>query len=54
MARLLVIHTGGTLMMSESGGAGEGALRPDAYGRDLVIELPSLRRIAQRSRSLPP
>jgi L-asparaginase len=43
VARLLVIHTGGTLMMS----AGESALRPDAYGRDLVTELPSLRRIAE-------
>jgi len=43
MPRLLVLHTGGTLMMN----AGERALRPDAYGRDLVAELPSLRRIAE-------
>lgn len=41
--RLLVLHTGGTLMMN----AGEKALKPDAYGRDLVAELPSLARIAE-------
>jgi L-asparaginase len=43
MARVLVLHTGGTLMMN----AGEGhELRPDAYGRDLLAELPILGRAA--------
>jgi L-asparaginase len=46
MARILVLHTGGTLMM-KSGVAGE--LRPDAYGRDLLAELPSLGRAADVS-----
>jgi L-asparaginase len=43
LARVLVLHTGGTLMMTPSGG---GILRPDVYGRDLVAELPSLARTA--------
>jgi L-asparaginase len=43
MPRLLLLHTGGTLMMN----AGERALRPDVYGRDLVVELPSLQRVAE-------
>lgn len=43
MARVLVLHTGGTLMM-QPGRAGE--LRPDAYGRDLLGELPILARAA--------
>ncbi len=43
MPRLLLLHTGGTLVMN----AGERGLRPDAYGRDLLTELPSLRRIAE-------
>src|ERR1700691_5479481 len=46
MARILVLHTGGTLMM-KAGGAG--ALRPDAYGRDLLAELPILARAADVS-----
>jgi L-asparaginase len=46
MARILVLHTGGTLMM-KAGGAG--GLRPDAYGRDLLAELPSLARAADVS-----
>jgi L-asparaginase len=41
--RVLVLHTGGTLMM-QPGSAGE--LRPDAYGRDLLAELPILARAA--------
>jgi L-asparaginase len=44
LPRLLVIHTGGTLMMS---GAEDSVLQPDVYGRDLVTELPSLARIAE-------
>jgi L-asparaginase len=46
MARILVLHTGGTLMMRVSAG---GPLRPDAYGRDLLAELPILPRIADVS-----
>jgi L-asparaginase len=46
MARILVLHTGGTLMMKASGG---GELRPDAYGRDLLAELPILARAADVS-----
>jgi L-asparaginase len=44
MARVLVLHTGGTLMMAKAAGGGE--LLPDAYGRDLVAELPILGRAA--------
>jgi L-asparaginase len=43
MARVLVLHTGGTLMMQA---ARAGELRPDAYGRDLLTELPILARAA--------
>jgi L-asparaginase len=43
VARVLVLHTGGTLMMKPAGG---GELRPDAYERDLVAELPILGRAA--------
>jgi len=43
VARVLVLHTGGTLMMTP---AGAGELRPDAYGRDLLSELPILARAA--------
>lgn len=46
MARVLVLHTGGTLMMQA---AGAGELRPDAYGRDLLAELPILARVADVS-----
>jgi L-asparaginase len=41
--RVLILHTGGTLMMRSAHG---GALRPDAYGRDLLAELPILARVA--------
>jgi L-asparaginase len=41
---ILVLHTGGTLMMTPSGAGRE--LRPDAYGRDLLAELPILARVA--------
>jgi L-asparaginase len=43
MPRVLILHTGGTLMMRPHGG---GTLRPDAYGRDLLAELPVLARLA--------
>jgi L-asparaginase len=43
VARILVLHTGGTLMMKV---AGKGELRPDAYERDLTSELPILARAA--------
>lgn len=50
MARVLVLHTGGTLMMNRKGAQAPaeapGELRPDAYGRDLVAELPILARAA--------
>ncbi len=47
MPKVLVLHTGGTIMMKPSG-AHEGApLTPDVYGRDLATELPSLVRIAE-------
>jgi L-asparaginase len=46
MARVLVLHTGGTLMMQT---ASAGELRPDAYGRDLLAELPILARVADVS-----
>lgn len=42
--RLLLLHTGGTLMMQ--GGAAT-ALAPDVYTRDLVAELPVLRKVAE-------
>jgi L-asparaginase len=41
--RLLLIHTGGTLMMS---GGSTAPLAPDSYKRDLLSELPVLRKIA--------
>jgi L-asparaginase len=46
MARILVLHTGGTLMMQAATGR---ELRPDAYGRDLLAELPILARAADVS-----
>src|SRR5580700_4405195 len=47
MPQVLVLHTGGTLMMRpELAGAGV-PLTPDVYGRDLAAELPSLVRIAE-------
>lgn len=46
MPRVLVLHTGGTLMMKPGGGA---TLHPDAYGRDLLAELPILGRVADVS-----
>jgi L-asparaginase len=46
MPRVLVLHTGGTLMMRPEGA---GKLRPDAYGRDLLAELPILARVADVS-----
>ena len=42
MARVLVLHTGGTLMMKPAGAE----LRPDVYERDLLAELPILARAA--------
>ncbi len=49
MPRVLVLHTGGTLMMRARAGddAAGGSLTPDVYGRDLAVELPSLVRIAE-------
>lgn len=41
--RLLLIHTGGTLMMR---GGDPAPLAPDVYTRDLLAELPILRKIA--------
>lgn len=47
MPRLLILHTGGTLMMRAGDGAQPGPqLTPDAYIRDLREELPILGRIA--------
>lgn len=43
MARVLVLHTGGTLMMQATETR---ELRPDTYGRDLLAELPILARAA--------
>ena len=44
MKRLLLIHTGGTLMMN----AGDsGAFAPDLYTRDLLAELPVLKQVAE-------
>jgi L-asparaginase len=40
--RLLLIHTGGTLMMGSGGGQ---TLHPDVYTRDLLAELPVLKTI---------
>ncbi|HMY16368.1 MAG TPA: asparaginase [Polyangium sp.] len=42
--RLLLIHTGGTLMMR---GGHPTPLAPDVYTRDLVAELPVLRKLAE-------
>jgi L-asparaginase len=42
--RLLLIHTGGTLMMR---GEGAAPLAPDVYKQDLLAELPVLRKIAE-------
>lgn len=42
--RLLLVHTGGTLMMR---GGDTAPLAPDVYTRDLVSELPVLRKIAE-------
>src|SRR6202046_1052969 len=49
MPKVLVLHTGGTLMMrARNGDEKPGAsLTPDVYGRDLAAELPSLVRIAE-------
>jgi L-asparaginase len=49
MSRILVLHTGGTLMMKATEAAGGRELRPDAYGRDLLAELPILARAADVS-----
>jgi L-asparaginase len=46
MPRILVLHTGGTLMMRARTSETGAALTPDVYGRDLTAELPSLLRIA--------
>jgi len=43
--RWLLLHTGGTLMMRAAAQSG-GVLEPDVYTRDLLGELPVLRRIA--------
>jgi L-asparaginase len=45
MPHVLVLHTGGTVMMRAP--APHVPLTPDVYGRDLVAELPSLARIAE-------
>src|SRR5882762_6488698 len=42
---LLLLHTGGTLMMQRA--TQEGALRPDWYTSDLLVELPVLKSIAE-------
>ncbi|MFO0586281.1 MAG: asparaginase [Polyangiaceae bacterium] len=44
IVRLLLVHTGGTLMMRTEG---RGPLAPEVYTRDLVGELPVLRKIAE-------
>ena len=48
MPRVLVLHTGGTLMMRahQASSSSEATLTPDVYGRDLTAELPGLLRIA--------
>lgn len=43
--RVLVLHTGGTLMMRAQTGPRQ-VLLPHAYGRDLLAELPMLARVA--------
>ncbi len=43
MPKILMIHTGGTLMMRS--GAATSPLEPDVYTKDLLIELPVLRTI---------
>src|SRR5512135_2530467 len=43
--RLLLVHTGGTLMMQRAGH--DGVLKPDVYTSDLLVELPVLRSIAE-------
>ena len=49
MPRVLVLHTGGTLMMRARAedDSSRPSLTPDVYGRDLAVELPSLLRIAE-------
>jgi len=49
MPRVLVLHTGGTLMMRARAedDSPHPSLTPDVYGRDLAVELPSLLRIAE-------
>jgi L-asparaginase len=47
MPRVLVLHTGGTLMMRGTSAESGAPLTPDVYGRDLAAELPSLLRIAE-------
>src|SRR5262245_30472689 len=44
LVRLLLVHTGGTMMMR---GGDPAPLRPDVYTQDLVTELPILRKIAE-------
>lgn len=44
MKRLLMIHTGGTLMMKRA--TDDGPLSPDVYTRDLLAELPVLKQVA--------
>ncbi len=46
MARLLLLHTGGTLMMRPTEGGGK-ALTPDLFSRDLLAEVPILKRVAE-------
>lgn len=45
MAKILLIHTGGTLMMKQ--GEDPRSLEPDTYIQDLVKELPVLQKIGQ-------
>jgi L-asparaginase len=45
MPKVLVLHTGGTVMMRRE--ASSAPLTPDVYGRDLAAELPTLVRIAE-------
>lgn len=45
MPKILMIHTGGTLMMRA--GSEGGPLEPDVYTNDLLAELPVLRSLAQ-------
>jgi L-asparaginase len=44
MKRLLMIHTGGTLMMQRA--SEDAPLSPDVYTRDLLTELPVLKQVA--------